>query len=280
VHAVFLIRTNTDPKSVLSEVRNAVRDLDPTQPIYHVETINEVLSDSLARQRMVAVLLGIFALLALTLAAIGIYGVIAYSVTQRTREIGVRMAVGSSRANILLLMLRDAASFTGIGVLAGLIAAFAGAHLASALLFQTSSADPFSICVSVSALLSSPCRPLFFRPAARPRSIRLKPCERSEKPDGAKLLSICVTSLDAPYTYPSPGRDWNGKYGTMPSCLDSHIIAKSLFERARFWKRAKPCYQRLRSSVLACPSIWSADRRRIRRNAPCFYSLAEKVRMW
>ncbi len=153
VHAVLLIRTNIDPMSVVSEVRKAVRDLDPIQPIYHVESINEVLSDSLARQRMVAVLLGIFALLALTLAAIGIYGVIAYSVTQRTREIGVRMAVGSSRANILLLMLRDAASFTGIGVLAGLIAAFASAQLAGALLFETSSVDGFSICLSVSALL-------------------------------------------------------------------------------------------------------------------------------
>jgi predicted permease len=153
VHAVLLIRTNTDPKSVLSEVRNAVSDLDPMQPIYHVETIDEVLSDSVARQKMIAVLLGIFALLALALAAIGIYGVIAYTVTQRTREIGVRMAVGSSRANILLLMLREAAAFTGIGVVAGLIIAFAGAHLASALLFQTSSADGVSICVSVSALL-------------------------------------------------------------------------------------------------------------------------------
>jgi predicted permease len=179
VHAVLLIRTNTDPKSVLSEVRNAVRDLDPTQPIYHVETINEVLSDSLARQRMVAVLLGIFALLALTLAAIGIYGVIAYSVTQRTREIGVRMAVGSSRANILLLMLRDAASFTGIGVLAGLIAAFAGAHLASALLFQTSSADPVSICVSVSALLIIAMLAAVF-PASRAASINPVEALRSE----------------------------------------------------------------------------------------------------
>ena len=179
VHAVLLIRTNTDPESVLSEVRNAVRDLDPTQPIYHVETINEVLSDSLARQRMVAVLLGIFALLALTLAAIGIYGVIAYSVTQRTREIGVRMAVGSSRANILLLMLRDAASFTGIGVLAGLIAAFAGAHLASALLFQTSSADPVSICVSVSALLIIAMLAAVF-PASRAASINPVEALRSE----------------------------------------------------------------------------------------------------
>jgi predicted permease len=153
LHVVLLIRSNTDPKSILPEIRNAVSELDPKQPIYHVETIDEVLSDSLARQRMIAVLLGIFASLALTLAAIGIYGVIAYSVAQRTREIGVRMAVGSSRAKILLLMLREAATFTGIGVLAGLIAAFAGAHWASTLLFRTSSADPVSIWVSVSALL-------------------------------------------------------------------------------------------------------------------------------
>ena len=153
VHAVLLIRTNTDPMSILPEVRKAVSELDPTQPIYHVETIDEVLADSLARQRMIAVLLGIFASLALTLAAIGIYGVIAYSVAQRTREIGVRMAVGSSRGRILLLMLREAAGFTGIGVLVGMIVALAGAHLADALLFQTSSTDLFSIVISVFSLL-------------------------------------------------------------------------------------------------------------------------------
>jgi predicted permease len=152
LHSVLLIRTRIDPKNVLSEVRDAVRELDPTLPIYHIETIDEVLSDSLARQKMIAVLVGIFASLALVLAAVGIYGVIAYSVTQRTREIGVRMAVGSSRATILLLVLRAAGAFTGAGVLAGLIAAFAAARLASALLFQTSSADPVSVCVAVAAL--------------------------------------------------------------------------------------------------------------------------------
>jgi hypothetical protein len=181
LYTVLLIRTNIGPKSVLPEVRNAVRDLDPTQPIYHVETINEVLSNSLARQRTVAAVLGIFAPLALTLAAIGIYGVIAYSITQRTREIGVPMAVGSSRANILILMLRDAAAFTGIGVLAGLVAAFAGAHLASALLFQTSGADPLSICVSVSALLIVAMSAAVL-PASRAASINpVGPCDRSER---------------------------------------------------------------------------------------------------
>ena len=154
VHAVLLIRTNTDPKSLLPEVRNAVRDLDPSQPIYHVETIDQVLSNSMARQKMIAVLLGIFALLALTLAAVGIYGVIAYLVTQRRREIGVRIALGATRANILLLVLREAATFTCMGVLAGLVAAFAGAHFASALLFEISAADPISICVAILGLVT------------------------------------------------------------------------------------------------------------------------------
>jgi ABC-type antimicrobial peptide transport system permease subunit len=179
LHVVLLIRTNTETKSILPEVRNVISELDPAQPIYHVETIDEVLSDSLARQRMIAVLLGIFALLALILAAIGIYGVIAYSVAQRTREIGVRMAVGSSRAKILLLMLREAAAFTGIGVLAGLVAAFAGAHFVSALLFQTSSADPVSICVSVSALLIIAMSAAVL-PASRAASINPVEALRSE----------------------------------------------------------------------------------------------------
>jgi len=152
-HAVVLLRTDIDPASIAAEVRDAVRELDPNQPIYHVQTIDAVLSDSLARQRMTAVLLGIFALLALTLASIGIYGVIAYSVAQRTREIGVRMAVGASRTNILLLILREAATLTGIGILAGLVGAFVCAHFASTLLYHVSSADPVSICASVFALL-------------------------------------------------------------------------------------------------------------------------------
>ena len=178
-HAVLLIRTSTDPMSILPEVRNAVKELDPVQPIYHVKTIDEVLADSLARQRVIAVLLGVFALLALTLAAIGIYGVIAYSVSQRTREIGVRMAVGSSRARILLLMLREAAAFTSIGVIAGLIAAVAGAHLASALLFQTSSADPISISASVFALLIVATLAAVM-PAARAATINPAEALRSE----------------------------------------------------------------------------------------------------
>jgi ABC-type antimicrobial peptide transport system permease subunit len=101
---------------------------------------------------MTATLLGIFSLVALTLAAIGIYGVLAYSVSQRTREIGVRMAVGATREDILRLVLSQATKFAVAGMAAGLAIAFAGARLLSGLLFETSTADPLSVFITIGAL--------------------------------------------------------------------------------------------------------------------------------
>jgi ABC-type antimicrobial peptide transport system permease subunit len=101
---------------------------------------------------MTATLLGVFALVALTLAAIGIYGVLAYSVAQRTREIGVRMVVGAKREDILRLVLSQAARFTLVGIIAGLAAAFASARLLGGLLFKTTTIDPWSVCVTIGAL--------------------------------------------------------------------------------------------------------------------------------
>ena len=151
-HEVLLVRTASDPQGIVPMVRNAVHQLDPNQPIYHIQTVEEVLSDSLARQKMTATLLGMFALVALTLAAIGIYGVLAYSVAQRTREIGVRMAVGAKREDILRLVLSQAARFTLVGILAGLAVAVASARLLSGLLFKTSTVDPLSVCITIGAL--------------------------------------------------------------------------------------------------------------------------------
>jgi predicted permease len=153
LHAVLLVRSSLDPDAAATLVRNAVLAADPTQPIYHVESIDTVLSDSVARQRMTATLLGSFALITLLLAAIGTFGVLSYSVTQRTREIGVRMAIGADRSDILRLILHHATRFTAAGVFIGLLAGLAGARLINGLLFQTSTADPISLSISVAALI-------------------------------------------------------------------------------------------------------------------------------
>ncbi len=154
LHEVLMVRTASDPQSVVPVVRKAMHELDANQPIYHVQTIDEVLSDSLARQRMTAMLLGIFAFVALALAAVGIYGVLAYSVTQQTREIGVRMAVGARREDILRLVFGQAAGFAAAGIIAGLVVATLCARLVNSLLFQTSAADPISALATIGALLA------------------------------------------------------------------------------------------------------------------------------
>ena len=152
LHEVLLVRTASDPQSLVPVIRKAVHELDASQPIYHIQTIDEVLSDSVARQKMTATLLGIFALVALALAAIGIYGVLAYSVVQRTREIGVRMAVGARREDILTLVWKQAAKFAALGIAMGLAAAFVCARLLSSLLFNTGTADPVSACITIGIL--------------------------------------------------------------------------------------------------------------------------------
>ncbi len=153
LHAVLLVRSSLAPNAAATLVRNAVLAADPTQPIYHVESIDTVLNDSVARQRMTATLLGSFALITLVLAAIGSFGVLSYSVAQRTREIGVRMAIGADRRDILQLILRQAAGSTVIGISAGLLAGFLGARLINGLLFQTSATDPYSLAISIAALI-------------------------------------------------------------------------------------------------------------------------------
>jgi predicted permease len=152
LHAVLQVRSAIDPESLVPIVRNAVHGVDPNQPIYHVQTAQVILDDSLARQRMTATLLSIFAGVAVVLAAIGIYGVLSYSVAQSRREIGVRMALGANRADILKLMLGQTSGFAIGGFVAGLGAAIAGARLMNGLLFKISTVDPLSIAIAISGL--------------------------------------------------------------------------------------------------------------------------------
>jgi predicted permease len=154
-HEVLLVRSSTDAQRMENAVKAAVRAADAQVPVYHVETIGEVVSDSMARQRMTATLLGIFGLATLLLAAIGIYGVLSYSVAQRTREIGVRIALGADRGDVLRLVLRQAGAFTVAGIAVGIAAGVAGARLVNGmgLLFETTPMDASAVGVAIGALV-------------------------------------------------------------------------------------------------------------------------------
>jgi ABC-type antimicrobial peptide transport system permease subunit len=149
---VILVRTNSDPNGIVQTVRHAVDEIDPAQPIFHVRSIDELLDDSLSLERATATMLGLFGALSLALAAVGIYGVLTYSITQRTREIGVRMAVGANRQDIVRMIVVQAFKSFSIGIALGLISAMIAARLVSGLLFNTRTFDPLSICLAVFVL--------------------------------------------------------------------------------------------------------------------------------
>jgi putative ABC transport system permease protein len=138
------IRTNGDTSNLVGPVRQIIREVDPDQPVSNVATMAEVLGTETAQRRMGMIMLAGFAALALLLASLGIYGVLAYFVTQHTNEIGVRQALGATPRNILLLVLRKGMGLTLIGVGIGLVAAFALTRLMSSLLFGVTAADPLT----------------------------------------------------------------------------------------------------------------------------------------
>ncbi|HJT29357.1 MAG TPA: ABC transporter permease [Pyrinomonadaceae bacterium] len=138
------IRTSGDTSSLAGAVRQIIREVDPDQPVSNVATMAEVLGTEAGQRRMGMIMLVVFASLALLLASLGIYGVLAYFVTQHTNEIGVRQALGATPRNILLLVLKKGMGLTFVGVAIGLIASFALTRLMSSLLFGVTAADPLT----------------------------------------------------------------------------------------------------------------------------------------
>jgi putative ABC transport system permease protein len=151
--AGLLVRTTTDPLSLVAAVRGQIQAVDRDQPIYNVNTMSAMIAAAVAPRRLNLVLLGSFAALALALAAVGIYGVMANLVTQRTGEIGLRMALGAQQVDVLRLVIGRGLRLTLVGMAVGLGASFALMRLMASLLFGVSANDPFTFAAITVLLL-------------------------------------------------------------------------------------------------------------------------------
>src|SRR5881398_215845 len=137
----IFVRSQMNSASLMNALRGAIDEIDKNVPVFRVRTLPEYLSQSIAQPRLNAMLVGLFALIALLLAAAGIFGVMSYSVTQRTQEIGIRLALGAQRYDVLRLIIGQGMRFVGIGVLVGLIGVFASSRLLQSLLFGIGATD-------------------------------------------------------------------------------------------------------------------------------------------
>jgi putative ABC transport system permease protein len=143
-HMSLVVKSAIDPAALSSLIRGVVAEIDKDQPISGISTMNQVILNSVSTRRITLILLGLFSTLALVLAAIGIYGVISYSVAQRTHEIGIRMALGAQKKDVLRMILAQGVKIAGTGVVIGMAASFGLTRLMTKLLFSVSAADPLT----------------------------------------------------------------------------------------------------------------------------------------
>jgi ABC-type antimicrobial peptide transport system permease subunit len=166
----WAIRTASDPSPLVAAIQREIQAVDSQLPVSKIRTMEQVVSESTARQNFNMLLLSIFAGLALLLAAIGIYGLMSYTVEQRTQEIGIRMALGAGRGDMLKLIVRQGMLLAGIGVAIGLGAAFGLTRLLASLLFGVKTTDPFTY-VAVAAILTAVALVATYVPARRATKI-------------------------------------------------------------------------------------------------------------
>jgi len=167
-----VLRTAGDPAAIMGLVRRAVAQIDSREVIYGVQTMNDVIAGSLAARRLSMILLGIFAALALILSCVGIYGVISYVVGQRTHEIGIRIALGAQRTDVMRLVLGEGAKMALAGVMAGIAAAFGLTRLMANELFGVTAQDPLTF-AAVAVVLALVALLACYLPARR--AVRVDP---------------------------------------------------------------------------------------------------------
>jgi predicted permease len=178
----LLLRTALPPAELMPAVRNAVSAYSPDQPVYDVKSMDDIVSESMASRNLPIALLGVFAALALLLASIGIYGVVSYSVTRRTQEIGIRMALGSNRRQIFRMIVLQAMGMAGAGLGIGILVALVMVHLMpsfSHLLYGVGRSDPVTL-AGVSGVLLLAALVACFVPARRAMRSDPMDCLRTE----------------------------------------------------------------------------------------------------
>ena len=148
----FYVRTALDPRQLMPSITSTVARLDPNLPVDSLKTLEQQVRENVFLDRMISTLAAAFAVLATLLAAIGLYGVLAYTVTQRTREIGVRMALGADAGAVRMMVLRQVAIMTVIGAVVGLAGALGLGRLAESLLYQMKGTDPLVFVLATVAL--------------------------------------------------------------------------------------------------------------------------------
>jgi ABC-type antimicrobial peptide transport system permease subunit len=151
------VRATAEPNPLMNAIRAKVRDLDPNLPIYSMRTEEAQISDSLTTERMIASLSTVFGFLATLLAVIGLYGVMAYSVAQRTREIGIRMALGAAQGNVIWLVMRDVLLLVVAGVVTGVSASLVLTRIVQSQLYGLTAHDPSTLALATAGLALVAC---------------------------------------------------------------------------------------------------------------------------
>jgi putative ABC transport system permease protein len=175
----FVLRVTGEPAGLISAVREVVAEVEPNQSLHNLMTMEQRLADTTTSRRMNTALLGSFAAVALLLAAVGIYGVMSYAVTQRRREIGVRMALGAQRSDVLGLIIHGGLRLTLLGVAIGLVGAFALTRYLSSLLYSVNATDPVTF-LSVAVALTGVALLACWLPARRAARVDPMVALRSE----------------------------------------------------------------------------------------------------
>jgi putative ABC transport system permease protein len=167
----FVVHTAVDPLSLVGPIRQEMGEMDQNLPFYGVKTFNQYLSQGFAQPRFLTLLLGLFAALALALAAVGLYGLVSYSAGRRAHEIGIRPALGAEKRDALRLVVGQGFKLTLMGVIIGTVGALALTRLLSSVLYGVKPNDLPTFLAAILILMPWPWSPVISPPAARPKSI-------------------------------------------------------------------------------------------------------------